>query len=199
VTGSVADNRRSARKFYAVMAAAMTLGLALDYAGFNAVKMLFWSVIVNALLAPPLILLVIHSTSGTKVMGKRVNPPVLKYLGWAFCSLGCAAVESRTFGNSGNSSAAGSGRAGSAGTTRLVMASNSHAPNIGGASMSSGSSGFSSSSARVAWARCIERRTRSSGATWRLRDCRRTNTIEPLQHAPLTDRIAEVRNMTVTR
>jgi Mn2+/Fe2+ NRAMP family transporter len=59
------------------------LGLALDYAGINAVKMLFWSAVVNGLLAPPLILLVILLTSNHKVMGKHVNPPLLGYLGWA--------------------------------------------------------------------------------------------------------------------
>jgi len=65
------------------MAAAMTPGLALDYAGFNAVERLFWSAVINGLLAPPLILLVILLTSGTKVMGKHVNRPLLRYLGWA--------------------------------------------------------------------------------------------------------------------
>jgi Mn2+/Fe2+ NRAMP family transporter len=59
------------------------LGLALDYAGFNAVKMLFWSALVNGLLAPPLILLVILLTSNHKVMGKHVNTPLLAYFGWA--------------------------------------------------------------------------------------------------------------------
>jgi Mn2+/Fe2+ NRAMP family transporter len=78
----MADKPRSARKFYAVMAVAMALGMALDYAGFNAVKMLFWSAVINGLLAPPLILLVILITSDTKVMGQHVNPPLLRYLGW---------------------------------------------------------------------------------------------------------------------
>jgi Mn2+/Fe2+ NRAMP family transporter len=53
------------------------------HVGFNAVKMLFWSAVINGLLAPPLILLVILLTSSHKVMGKRVNSPLLKYLGWA--------------------------------------------------------------------------------------------------------------------
>ncbi len=44
---------------------------------------LFWSAVINGLLAPPLILLVILLTSGTKVMGKHVNRPLLRYLGWA--------------------------------------------------------------------------------------------------------------------
>jgi Mn2+/Fe2+ NRAMP family transporter len=34
------------------------------------------------LLAPPLILLVILLTSNHKVMGKRVNPLLLGYVGW---------------------------------------------------------------------------------------------------------------------
>jgi NRAMP (natural resistance-associated macrophage protein)-like metal ion transporter len=81
--GSMADKPRTAGKFYAVMGVAMALGLALNYMGFNAVKMLFWSAVINGLLAPPLILLVILLTSNHEVMGKRVNPPLLRYLGWA--------------------------------------------------------------------------------------------------------------------
>lgn len=81
--GSMSDRPKSARPFYAVMAAAMALGLALNYLGFNAVKMLFWSAVINGLLAPPLILLAILLTSSRKVMGKHVSPPLLRYLGWA--------------------------------------------------------------------------------------------------------------------
>jgi Mn2+/Fe2+ NRAMP family transporter len=88
----MADKPRSARKFYAVMAVAMALGLALNYLGFNAVKMLFWSAVINGLLAPPLILLVILLTSSPKVMGKRVNPLLLRYLGWATLGVMTAAA-----------------------------------------------------------------------------------------------------------
>jgi NRAMP (natural resistance-associated macrophage protein)-like metal ion transporter len=92
--GSMSDKPRSARKFYAVMAVAMAAGFALNFAGFNAVKMLFWSAVINGLLAPPLILLVILLTSSPKVMGKRVNSPLLRYLGWAcFADMTAAAVS----------------------------------------------------------------------------------------------------------
>ena len=91
--GSMADKPRMARKFYAVMAVAMAMGLTLNYFGFNAVRMLFWSAVINGLLAPPLILLVILLTSSRKVMGKRVNSPLLRYLGWAtFAAMTAAAV-----------------------------------------------------------------------------------------------------------
>jgi len=71
----------------------MALGLALNFAGLNAVKMLFWSAVINGLLAPPLILLVILLTSSQKVMGKRVNSPLLRYLGWATFGNGHHGVE----------------------------------------------------------------------------------------------------------
>ena len=60
----------------------MILGLGLDFFGFNAVAMLFWSAVVNGVLAPPLIVLVLLLTSDPKVMGKRRNPPWLRRLGW---------------------------------------------------------------------------------------------------------------------
>jgi NRAMP (natural resistance-associated macrophage protein)-like metal ion transporter len=81
--GSMSDRPKKARAFYGVMGVAMVLGLALNYLGLNAVKMLFWSAVINGLLAPPLILLVILLTSSRKVMGEHVNSPVLRYLGWA--------------------------------------------------------------------------------------------------------------------
>src|SRR5260221_217116 len=90
--GSMPDKPRDAGTFYAVMAVAMALGLGLNFAGFNAVKMLFWSAVINGLLAPPLILLVILLTSSHKVMGKTVNPPLLSYLGWATFAVMTAAA-----------------------------------------------------------------------------------------------------------
>jgi NRAMP (natural resistance-associated macrophage protein)-like metal ion transporter len=90
--GSMSDRPKRARAFYGVMAVAMTLGFALNYLGLNAVKMLFWSAVINGLLAPPLILLVILLTSNRKVMGKHVNSPLLRYLGWATFAVMTAAV-----------------------------------------------------------------------------------------------------------
>ena len=81
--GTLEDKPRLAKKFYGIVALAMILGLVLNYAGINAVKMLFWSAVLNGVLAPPLIVLVVLLTSSEKVMGKRVNPPILKWLGWA--------------------------------------------------------------------------------------------------------------------
>jgi Mn2+/Fe2+ NRAMP family transporter len=86
----------SARRFYGVIGVSVIVGLALDYAGLNAVKMLFWSAILNGLLAPPLVILVVLLTSSKKVMGKRVNSPLLKVLGW-ICALTMSAAALALF------------------------------------------------------------------------------------------------------
>jgi NRAMP (natural resistance-associated macrophage protein)-like metal ion transporter len=85
--GTLEDKPRLAKKFYAVVAVSMLLGLSLNYAGIHAVKMLFLAAVLNGVLAPPLIVLVVLLTSNKKVMGKRVNPPVLKWLGWATAAI----------------------------------------------------------------------------------------------------------------
>jgi Mn2+/Fe2+ NRAMP family transporter len=71
-----------APKFYGVLAVAIALGVALDYLGLDAVKMLFWSAVANGVLAPPLIVLVVLLTTDRTVMGDRLDPPLLKWMGW---------------------------------------------------------------------------------------------------------------------
>ena len=91
--GSVAGPATEAgARFYGVLAVAMALGLALDYVGLNAVKMLFWSAVANGVLAPPLIVLVVLLTSDRKVMGDHVNPPLLRWLGWIAAGIMTAAA-----------------------------------------------------------------------------------------------------------
>ena len=63
------------------------LGLAVDFAGFSAVSMLFWSAVVNGVLAPPLIALVTLLTSDASVMGTRTNSPLLRAAGWATATI----------------------------------------------------------------------------------------------------------------
>ena len=69
----------------------MLLGLVLDYVGFNALKMLFYSAVLNGMLAPPLVVLVVLLTSKSKVMGIRVSSRPLRYLGWATAAIMTAA------------------------------------------------------------------------------------------------------------
>jgi NRAMP (natural resistance-associated macrophage protein)-like metal ion transporter len=84
--GSLGVEPRLAHGFYAVIAVAMALGLGLDFAGLNAVKMLFWAAVVNGALASPLLILVVLLTSRNDVMGEHRNGTLLRWLGWT-CAL----------------------------------------------------------------------------------------------------------------
>jgi len=85
--GSLEVHPPLAHGFYSVIAIALALGLGLDYAGLNAVKMLFWSAVLNGALAPPLLVIVVLLTSRADVMGEHRNGPLLRWLGWT-----CAVV-----------------------------------------------------------------------------------------------------------
>jgi NRAMP (natural resistance-associated macrophage protein)-like metal ion transporter len=80
--GSLADRPSLSREFYGVITVGLLLGLILDYAGFDAVSMLFWSAVLNGVLAPPLIVIVLLLTGNREVMGTRVNSRWLSVLGW---------------------------------------------------------------------------------------------------------------------
>ena len=85
--GSLDRKLKVEPKFYGVLAAAVAIGMSLDFAGLNSVRMLFLSAVLNGLLAPPLIVLVTLLTSDRVVMGDRRNSVLVRALGWT-----CAGV-----------------------------------------------------------------------------------------------------------
>jgi Mn2+/Fe2+ NRAMP family transporter len=80
--GSLNQKPRGAKRFYGVIAIAVVIGLILNLARVDAIRMLFISAVLNGILAAPLILLVVLLTNDQKVMGRRVNSPSLRALGW---------------------------------------------------------------------------------------------------------------------
>src|SRR5712671_6340986 len=91
--GSLNRRPRRAKKFYIVLTVAMVLGIGLNYAGLNAIKLLFTTAVINGVLAPPLILIVLLLTRDRTVMGDAVNSPILSFLGWlTFVVMVAAAV-----------------------------------------------------------------------------------------------------------
>jgi len=91
--GSLNRRPRQAKRFYLVLAVAMALGIWLNYAGLNAIRLLFTTAVINGVLAPPLILIVLFLTSDRKVMGDAVNSRTSAILGWiTFAVMTIAAV-----------------------------------------------------------------------------------------------------------
>jgi NRAMP (natural resistance-associated macrophage protein)-like metal ion transporter len=79
---SLSATPKTAPRFYAVLGVSIAVGLVLTYSGLNVISMLFWSAVVNGVLAPPLIVLVVLLSSDSKIMGRHVCSPWLRSLGW---------------------------------------------------------------------------------------------------------------------
>ncbi len=82
----------TAREFYAVIAVAMVIGMALNFAHINAIKLLVWSAVINGLLAPPLIIIILVVCNNAGVMGEHRNGRGLNILGGAAAVLMSAAA-----------------------------------------------------------------------------------------------------------
>ena len=82
---------RRAPEFYGVLIVAVLLAAALNYAGFGVVPMLFWSAVLNGVLAPPLIVMVVLLSSNRRIMGDHAASPLLRVLGWLTAAVMLAA------------------------------------------------------------------------------------------------------------
>jgi Mn2+/Fe2+ NRAMP family transporter len=73
---------REAKGFYGVMIGVTVIAVGLNFIGFNPMKALVWSGIVQGFSTPPLLLLIMLMTNNRKIMGTRVNHPGMNLLGW---------------------------------------------------------------------------------------------------------------------
>jgi NRAMP (natural resistance-associated macrophage protein)-like metal ion transporter len=71
-----------AKLFYATIAAVTVLAAALNFLGFNPMRALVWSGIVQGFSVPPLLFLMMRMTNDRAVMGERVNGRLTNLLGW---------------------------------------------------------------------------------------------------------------------
>ncbi len=84
---------RRARRFYLVLTGAIVIGMILDLFNTNPIRMLFWSAVLNGVLAPPLLILVMLVGNNRRVMGEHANGFWLNLLGWtATACMALAAV-----------------------------------------------------------------------------------------------------------
>jgi NRAMP (natural resistance-associated macrophage protein)-like metal ion transporter len=83
---------RDARRFYLIIAAATVIGLLINFLKIPPVTALFWTAVINGVLAPPLIVVIMLISSSKKVMGKRTNGPLTNVLGWATAVIMTAAA-----------------------------------------------------------------------------------------------------------
>jgi NRAMP (natural resistance-associated macrophage protein)-like metal ion transporter len=81
-----------ARGFYAIVAIATLLGVALNFTPVDPIKALFWSAVINGVIAVPVMVIVMLLSARSEVMGRFVVTGRLRLLGWAATGVMAAAV-----------------------------------------------------------------------------------------------------------
>ena len=84
---------RDARGFYAVISISILSALAIQYSPINPMKALFWSAVINGIVAVPLMALIIILASKKSVMGDYTASRPIVIMGWiATAIMGAAAL-----------------------------------------------------------------------------------------------------------
>ncbi|MGC1911175.1 MAG: divalent metal cation transporter [Candidatus Acidiferrales bacterium] len=80
---SLQKTARQAPKFYLVLAAATVIGISLNFVGLNPIRALYWSAVLNGIVAVPLMVILMIMSANAAVVGKFRLPAYLRIVGWA--------------------------------------------------------------------------------------------------------------------
>ncbi len=82
-----------AKAFYAVIVVASLIGMLINFTSISAVSALFYSAVINGLIAPPLMVVIMLVANNERVMGRQVNSRIINVVGWsATLIMGAAAI-----------------------------------------------------------------------------------------------------------
>jgi Mn2+/Fe2+ NRAMP family transporter len=84
---------KNARGFYGVIAISVLVGLVIQYSPISPMKALFWSAVINGVVAVPLMVVIVLLASSKSVMGAFTSSRPVVVLGWIGAAvMGLAAV-----------------------------------------------------------------------------------------------------------
>jgi len=81
-----------ARAFYGTITVSTLIGVLINFVGLDPIKALFWSAVINGVVAAPLMTIIMLMAMRRDVMGAFVLPPVLCAVGWLCTGAMMAAV-----------------------------------------------------------------------------------------------------------
>lgn len=79
----LARRPREAKAFYGIIAIATIIGVALNFTAIDPVKALYWSAVVNGVLAAPLMAVMMVIALNGRIMGRLTLPLPMLIIGWA--------------------------------------------------------------------------------------------------------------------
>jgi NRAMP (natural resistance-associated macrophage protein)-like metal ion transporter len=71
-----------ARAFYATITLATLIGMVLNVSPINPIKALYWSAVINGVVAVPVMAIMMHMTGNPKIMGRFPVHDGLRFVGW---------------------------------------------------------------------------------------------------------------------
>jgi NRAMP (natural resistance-associated macrophage protein)-like metal ion transporter len=83
---------REAKAFYATVTLATLVGMAMDLLPVNPIRALFWSAVINGVVAVPVMVVMLWLARSPKVMGRFMLPMGLTVVGWLAAMVMMAAV-----------------------------------------------------------------------------------------------------------
>jgi NRAMP (natural resistance-associated macrophage protein)-like metal ion transporter len=86
------EKPRDAKKFYVVIAVSTLVGITVGLIGIDPITALFYTAVINGVVAPPLLVLIMLIANNKKVMGERVNGIFANVVGWFAAALMFAAA-----------------------------------------------------------------------------------------------------------
>jgi NRAMP (natural resistance-associated macrophage protein)-like metal ion transporter len=76
-----------ARAFYAVITVSILVGIAINFIGIDPIKALIYSAIANGIVAPVVLVFIVHISGSKKIMGRYRNSTFISTVGWIITGL----------------------------------------------------------------------------------------------------------------
>jgi Mn2+/Fe2+ NRAMP family transporter len=85
-----------AKAFYATIIIATLVGMIMNFTPINPIKALYWSAVINGIVAVPVMVIMMLITGREKIMGDFTVTGWLKGLGWVSTAVMAVAVVAMT-------------------------------------------------------------------------------------------------------
>jgi NRAMP (natural resistance-associated macrophage protein)-like metal ion transporter len=78
----LARKPKNAKAFYLAIATATSIGILINFSPINPIKALYWSAVINGIVAVPVMVIMMLMAVNAKVMGKFTIPLAMRVTGW---------------------------------------------------------------------------------------------------------------------
>src|SRR5256886_1212916 len=78
----LARKPKKAKAFYATIALSTMIGALLNFSPINPIKALYWSAVINGVVAVPVMVMMMSMTADERIMGRFVIVGILRTMGW---------------------------------------------------------------------------------------------------------------------